>query len=363
MKIGLSTGGGDCPGLNAVIRAATKHAIGTYKMEVIGIRDSFNGLIKRPYETMPLSIEKVAEILTRGGTILGTTSSGNPFKFKDNTAKVEEDKSQLVLDAYRDLDLDGLIVVGGDGTQGICQKLSQLGLNIIGIPKTIDNDLIPTDLTVGFDTAVAVAAEATERLQSTAESHERVMILEVMGRDAGHIALHAGIAGGANIILLPEIPFAYEPIIDKLTSRKKLGRHFSVIVVAEGAYQQSQNKTYTTNSSGSQNLGGVGQNVAQEIYNRTGIETRVTVLGHIQRGGIPTPDDRVLASAFGAHAIDMAHGKRFGRIIGMKGGELIETRYEDIQGKYRPISLDHHLIKTAESIGICLGRPSRFQLA
>jgi len=354
MKIGLCTGGGDCPGLNAVIRAVVKHAIGSHNFEVWGIKDSFNGLMSRPLAARQLQIGDVTEILTRGGTILGTTNKGDPF-----LTKAGKDQSELVVEGYKQLGLDALIVIGGDGTQTIAARLATLGLNIVGIPKTIDNDLAGTDETVGFNTAVEVASAALERLRSTAESHDRIMLLEVMGRDAGHIALHAGIAGGANAILLPEIPFDYQSIVAKIEARKKLGRFFSIVVVAEGAYEKESKPVYTdstTSSKPSRNLGGVGAVVAQELHNRTGFDTRVTVLGHIQRGGTPSPYDRVLASMFGVSAVDAVMRKDFGKIVVLNQGQMQMVTYQQVAGKSQPLTLDSKYIHTAESIGICLGR-------
>lgn len=361
MKVGICTGGGDCPGLNAVIRGAVKHALGTYGMEIWGIKDSFNGLMTRPYDVRKLTGNDVSEILFRGGTILGTTNSGNPFSLKNANSNQTSDKSQMVLQAYKDLGLDCIIVVGGDGTQGIAWQLSQLGINVVGIPKTIDNDLIATDLTVGFDTAVEVASEATERLRSTAESHDRLMILEVMGRHAGHIALHAGVAGGAHVILLPEIPFDYEAIVKKIEDRKKLGRYFSVIVVAEGAFPKGGQPVFSKAASGKENLGGIGQQVANELHKRTSIETRVTVLGHVQRGGTPSAIDRIVGTAFGVHAIDLVAKKSYGKLVALRGNQITSIDYKTVAGKFRPLDNDDYVLKTAESVGICLGRTTSFQ--
>lgn len=361
MKVGICTGGGDCPGLNAVIRGAVKHAIGTYGMEIWGIKDSFNGLMSRPYDVRKLSGHDVSEILFRGGTILGTTNSGNPFSLKNSNNNQTSDKSQLVVEAYKDLGLDCIIVVGGDGTQGIGWQLSQVGINVVGIPKTIDNDLIATDLTVGFDTAVEIAADATSRLRSTAESHDRLMILEVMGRHAGHIALHAGVAGGAHIILLPEIPFDYDAIVKKIEERKKMGRYFSVIVVAEGAFPKGGQPVFSKSASGAQNLGGIGNQVAHELHARTKIDTRVTVLGHVQRGGTPSSMDRILGTAFGVHAVDLVHQKAYGKIVALQGNQITAINYKDVAGKFRPLDQNDYVLKTAESIGICLGRATKFQ--
>ncbi|MDA9951270.1 ATP-dependent 6-phosphofructokinase [Oligoflexaceae bacterium] len=364
MKIGLCTGGGDCPGLNAVIRAVVKHAVGSYGWQVFGIKDSFNGLMSDPLGVRSLELSDVSEILTRGGTILGTTNKGDPFDPKKNKDK-SESLDETVIRNYKKLGLDAVIVIGGDGTQTIAAKLAEGGMNIVGIPKTIDNDLMATDKTVGFDTAVEVASEALERLTSTAESHDRIMVLEVMGRDAGYIALHSGIAGGANVILLPEIPYSYEPIVAKIESRKSVGRYFSVVVVAEGAYPAGGGAVYSQTQTSAHkplNLGGIGQQVAETLHQKTGFDSRYTVLGHIQRGGRPTPYDRVLGSAFGVHAVDMVQKKQFGRLVSYRGGEFVETDYSVVAGKSRPIDLDSPYLKTAEGLGICLGRPLTFDM-
>lgn len=353
MKIAVSTGGGDCPGLNAMIRAVVKTARLKYGDEVYGIRDSFNGLMDRPLDVFPLNLEDVSEILDRGGTILGTTNAGDPFK-------PGCDKSKNVVDAYKELGFDAIIVIGGDGTQTIANKFVNQGLNIIGIPKTIDNDLAATDISIGFNTAVDVVTDALGRLRSTAESHQRVMVLEVMGRDAGHIALHAGIAGGANTVLIPEIPFDYDAVIKKMNYRKGLGRYYSIVVVAEGAYEKGAKAIYLEDSaitqSNSKNLGGIGTRVARELHERTGMETRISVLGHMQRGGTPSPIDRVLGSVFGSRAVDLVHQKKFGVVVGWRKGDLIETPYSKVADISQPLQLDSPYIRTAESIGICLGR-------
>lgn len=357
MKLGICTGGGDCPGLNAVIRAVVKSAIGCHGWEVWGIRDSFNGLMSRPFDIRRLGQDDVAEVLTRGGTILGTTNEGNPFKLKGKEDPSRaHDKSKLVVEAYRDIGLDALIVVGGDGTQSIAAKFVDLGLNIVGVPKTIDNDLAGTELTLGFETAVEVATDAISRLSSTAESHERIMILEVMGRDAGHIALHSGLAGGAHVMLLPEIPFTYESIIAKIDERRRMGRNYSVIVVAEGAYEKGKATSWKTSATGSKHLGGIGSIVAQSLHDKTGAETRVTVLGHIQRGGSPCPRDRIIGTAFGVHATELVERRKFGRVVVLSQGEVTSIPYSAVADKQRPVSLDEIFVRAAEETGVCLGR-------
>lgn len=352
MKIGVCTGGGDCPGLNAAIRAVVKHAVGTYGDEVIGITDSFDGLMTRPLDVYTLGLSDVTDILNRGGTILGTTNTGDPFKS-------DHQKAQLVKDAYNELGLDCIIVIGGDGTQTISSKLQKMGMNLIGVPKTIDNDLAATEVSIGFQTAVDVAADALIRLKSTAESHDRIMLLEVMGRDAGHIALHAGIAGGANAILIPEIPFTYDVVVKKIEERRAMGRYFSIVVVAEGAFEKGGQPVYKqakTAKFATEHLGGIGAIVAEKLYELTKTDTRITVLGHIQRGGNPCAYDRVLASSFGVHAVDLAHQGKFGMVVGLNKGQLSEVSYEQVKELNRPLDLASQYIKTAEAIGICLGR-------
>lgn len=355
MKIGICTGGGDCPGLNSIIRAAVRRAAQVEGMELWGIKDSFNGLMSTPYEIWKLDEESVSGILMRGGTILGTTNAGNPFSLKNPSGGPPQDKSQQVIKAYKDFGFDGIIVIGGDGTQGIAFELAKLGMNIVGVPKTIDNDLASTDQTVGFDTALEVASEAIARLQTTAESHERVMILEVMGRNAGHIALQSGIASGAHVILLPEMPFDYDSIINKIQERRARKRPYSVIVVAEGAYPKGSEEVFKTDGE-TKNLGGIGNIVAQELFKRTKIDTRVTVLGHIQRGGEPSHVDRILGTAYGVKAVDLVHKKKFGYIVALQGGKLTEIKYEQVAGKFRPVPADDIYLQAAEGVGICLGQ-------
>lgn len=356
MKIGLSTGGGDCPGLNSVIRAIVRYASATLGHEVIGIEDSFNGLLERPYKTRPLTLKDVSGILNRGGTILGTSNSGNPFKLKEGQDPKTCDKSQKVVEAYHELGLDCIIVIGGDGTQRIAKQFIGLGLNIIGIPKTIDNDLHQADFTTGFETAVEVASEAILRLQSTAESHDRIMVLEVMGRHAGHIALHAGIASGAHVILVPEIPFDHAAIVRKIEERRGQGHNYSVVAVAEGAYEQGGEKVYQVRPSGKKNLGGIGQTVADKLSELTGSESRVTVLGHIQRGGEPCPRDRILGTLYGVKAVDLAIRKEYSQVVVMRGHKLQTVPYDSIAPGYRQLESNDMYLDAAEAIGVSLGR-------
>ncbi len=358
MKVGVCTGGGDCPGLNAAIRAITKHAIGNHGMEVIGIKDSFNGLMNRPMQLIPLTLDKVTDILTRGGTILGTSNRGSPFK--DPARKDAAIKATM--DGYHSLGLDCVLVIGGEGTQAMASELSACGMNVIGVPKTIDNDLPGTDTTIGFATAVDIVADAVIRLQSTAESHDRVMVLEVMGRDSGYIALHGGLAGGANIILLPEIPFNYSDIIKKINERKQLGRNFSVIVVAEGCTEVDGEMMYQEAPSGPQVLGGIGSQIARRLSLETGMDTRVTVLGHIQRGGSPNSLDRILATQMAVRAVDLAADKRYGRFVGIRQGAITDVLYTDIERHARQqIRMDDTTLLAAEAIGVNFGRSTKFK--
>ena len=358
MKVGLCTAGGDCPGLNAAIRAVVKHAIGSYGFEVWGLKDSFNGLMEKPFRIERLKMAAVTEIMDRGGTILGTTNAGNPFKIKADTGEIC-DQSQKVMEGYRELGLDALIVIGGDGSQTIASQFASLGMNIVGIPKTIDNDLLSSEVSIGFHTAVATATDAVTRLKTTAESHDRIMVLELMGRDAGHIALHAGIAGGANIILVPEIPFETSEVVAKIRERQNLGRNFSIVVVAEGAFEKGGVPTYkqtTTAKHTTSHIGGIGAIVAEKLHQETGIDTRITVLGHVQRGGSPITFDRVLASAFGVYATDLVAAKKFGAVVGIRHGKLDSMPFSQLSNRTQPIEADSIYLKTAESIGISLGR-------
>lgn len=352
MKIGICTGGGDCPGLNAVIRAVTRHAILNHGMDVLGIECSINGLLSDPPAVRPLNLRDVAGIIDLGGTILGTSNKGSPFK---DPASGDAAKKKA-FETWKKLGLDCLLVVGGDGTQRMALQLHDTGMPIIGIPKTIDNDYEATDISIGFMTAVDVASEAISRLHSTAEAHSRVMVAEVMGRDAGFIALHAGIASAANVILIPEIPFDFDVIVQAMESRKKRGRNFSVIVVAEGAREIGKEPAFRSSASGTMHLGGIADEVARQIHERTGMDSRVTVLGHIQRGGSPGTVDRILATAFGVHAVDLAAQKKYGRVVGYRQGKISDIGYEEFTEGTRAIALTNPYLHAAESIGICLGR-------
>ncbi|MGE5795181.1 MAG: 6-phosphofructokinase [Ignavibacteria bacterium] len=357
MRIGVLTGGGDCPGLNAVIRGVTKPAQ-DYGMSVLGILDGFEGLVEG--RARELKNEDVSGILATGGTILGSSNKGDPFHWpvqKESGIEIV-DKSSSALKNYNAWNLDALIAVGGDGTMHICKKLGDMGMNMIGVPKTIDNDLEATDLTFGHDSAVYVVATSLDRLHTTASSHHRVIVMEVMGRYAGWIALNGGLAGGADIILIPEIPFSWEKIYDKILKRELMGKKFSLVCVAEGAKPldgQMIVKGEDIKRHDPVQLGGVGEVVAREIEDNTGRETRVTGLGHLQRGGSPTPFDRILSTKFGAFAVELAAQGKFGRMVALKGADVKNVRIEDAISKQKLVKPETQALIVAKAIGISFG--------
>jgi phosphofructokinase-like protein len=313
MRVGVLTGGGDCPGLNAVIRAVVRKGVQVYGYEFVGFRDGWRGPLEG--DTLPLDVQAVRGILPRGGTILGSSRT-NPIKIEGGVERIKDNLAGLGVDA--------LIAIGGEDTLGVARQLHERGVNVVGVPKTIDNDLNATDYTFGFDTAVNIAMEAIDRLHTTAESHHRALICEVMGRHAGWIALHAGMASGANVILIPERPFDIEKVCGYVESRFKT-RYAPIIVVAEGAHPadgQMDTQNQELDAFGHVRLGGIGERLAAEIEKRTGKEARTTVLGHIQRGGTPTAFDRVLATRFGLHAIDAVHDGDFGKMVGLNGTDI-----------------------------------------
>lgn len=358
-RIGILTGGGDAPGLNAVIRAVVKTAVGHYGYEVMGFEDGFGGLLQDRVRL--LTPREVVGILPKGGTILGTTNRDNPFHYPvmDNGKTVFQDASDLAAENITRHGVDALVVVGGDGSLTIARDLQfKKGLKVIGVPKTIDNDLAATDQTFGFDTALATAMEALDKLHTTAESHHRVMVLEVMGRYAGWIALAAGLAGGADVILIPEIPFDITRVKEKVMSRKREGKHFSIVVVAEGARPRNGEmvvKRIVQDSFEQIRLGGVGEVVGNQIEELTGVETRVTVLGHLQRGGSPTAFDRLLATRLGAAAVELISMGRFGEMVCLRGGTISSVPLTAAVGEMRTLPLDGDLIRTARHLGLCLG--------
>lgn len=354
-RIGVLTGGGDCPGLNAVIRAVVKSASNLYRWEIIGIEDGFEGLIKD--STRPLTRQNIRGILPLGGTILGTTNRGNPFDFVDRDG-VKKDLSSVVLENIKRLSLDGIVVIGGDGSLSIANQLHKMGAPVVGVPKTIDNDLSATDVTFGFDTAVSTAMDALDKLHSTAESHHRVIVLEVMGRYAGWIALHAGIAGGADVILIPEIPFDKDKVCDSLRSRFHGKSGFGIVVVAEGAKPLGgQVSVQTPAEKGRlERLGGIGNKIGDEIASSMGVDVRVTVLGHIQRGGSPSAFDRILGTRFGDAAVELIAKGQFGKMVCLKGQDIQAVPLEDAVSRQKFVPPDGQLVKTAEGIGISFGR-------
>jgi 6-phosphofructokinase 1 len=357
-RIGILTGGGDAPGLNAVIRAVVKTAKLQYGMTVVGIRNGFEGLLGDGGIEL-LTIDAVRGILPRGGTILGAANRGNPFARRQirDGKEVIVDVSDQVVERIRQLALDALIVVGGDGTLRISWELFAKGTPVVGVPKTIDNDIGGTVVSFGFDTALNIATEAIDRLHTTAEAHHRVMVLELMGRDAGFIALHAGIAGGADVILIPEIPYRIEAVVEKIKARSSMGRHFSIVAVAEGAYPVGGQKVYAIAGDAvrTARLGGIGRVVGDQIARLTGMETRVTVLGHLQRGGTPTAFDRQLATRFGAAAVRLAVQKGFGRMVSLQGGEIKDIALEEALGQIKRVDVEGDAVRAARDLGICLG--------
>ncbi|WP_088188146.1 6-phosphofructokinase [Desulfosporosinus sp. FKA] len=356
-KIAVLTGGGDCPGLNAVIRAVVRSA-NQYGLEVLGIKDGFHGAVEGDF--IPLSLADVSGILPRGGTILGTTNRDNPFQYitKVNGVNQPLDRSEDVLKNLKEAGVDALLAIGGDGSLNISLKFANKGFPVIGIPKTIDNDLMATDQTFGFQTAVETAQEALDRLHTTAESHHRVMILEVMGRYAGWIALYAGVAGGADVILIPEIPYNLSRIAYSVQQRAKQGKKFSIIVVAEGAKPSGGEMVVErlfSDRSDPVKLGGIGSKLGDDLEKHFGLETRVTVLGHLQRGGSPNSYDRVLASRYGVAAVDAVLEGKFGIMVALQGREIVQVPLHQAVDQLKLVSLNDPLLITARAMGIEMG--------
>jgi len=356
-KIAIVTGGGDCPGLNAVIRATAK-AAAQRDWECVGILGGFDGLLE-PRQTLPLDYHALSGLLTRGGTILGTANRGK-FSAKTGHGESRRLPTELLDGVKAGMDALGifaLVSIGGDGSLTISQQLHEHGIPIVGVPKTIDNDLEGTLFTFGFDSAVACATDALDRLHTTAESHKRVMILEVMGRYAGWIALFAGVAGGADVILIPEIPYTYDSICAKIRERESLGKHFTLIVVAEGACEKDGEFVTVAGQEANREarLGGIGAVVASQVAELTGKETRSCVLGHLQRGGSPTPFDRALCSMFGAHAVELIAAGSFGRMVGWQGAQIGDVNISEAVGRLKTVPPDGNLPRTARALGISLG--------
>ena len=345
-RIGILTGGGDAPGLNAVIRAVVKHGVGDHGWHIVGIEDAFNGIMETPQRLHHLTPVSCQGLLHRGGTMLGTTNRGDPFAYPDGNGGTIDRSGELAA-AIRAEGLEGLINIGGDGTQLIGHRLMvEHGIPVIGVPKTIDNDLACTDFTFGFWSAVEVATEALDRLHTTAESHDRVMLLEVMGRTAGWIALYAGVAGGADGIALPERPYDPDRFVEKILQRRSRGRQFTLLVVAEGAHPAGE----------AWQKGRAGARLAELLAERLpDIETRVTVLGHLQRGGSPTPYDRVLATRFGVKAVELVEAGQWGQLVCLQDNEITAVPLSDAVGAPRHVEPDHPLLATARAVGIELG--------
>ena len=359
-KIGVLTGGGDCPGLNAVIRAVVKTASVKYNCEVVGIEDGFDGLVL-PNKTRILTPWGIRGILPIGGTILGTSNRANPFQYKvESNGKSEvRDVSKEVIKKMQSLDLDALIVIGGDGTLKIAYELFRMGCPVVGVPKTIDNDIMATDVTFGFSTAVETATEALDKLHTTAESHHRVMVVEVMGRYVGWIALETGIGGGADAVLIPEIPYDIEKVCKKIIERKNSGSKSSIVVVSEGAKPIGGDVSilYPSEKGGSaERLGGIGNKVGSCICEGADMEVRVTVLGHLQRGGSPNAFDRILSTQFGVAVVDLIANNRFGEMVCLRGQKIESVSLSEAVKDQKKVPTEEGLVKTAESIGISFGR-------
>ncbi|MFM1991544.1 MAG: 6-Phosphofructokinase [Pseudomonadota bacterium] len=358
-RIGLLTGGGDCPGLNAVIRAFTRTARGRHGATVVGIEDGFEGLLEG--RMRELDYNEVAGLIGEGGTVLGTTNKGDPWHFpvvRDDGRVEIRDVSARMLERLREAALDALVVVGGDGSMHIAQRLVELGVPVVGVPKTIDNDLAATDVTFGFDTAVSIVSEAIDRLTTTASSHHRVMVIEVMGRYAGWIALAGGMAGGADTILIPELPFRWDAVFRHVRQRARRGRRYSIVCVAEGARLPEGGevlKGLDERRTDAKQLGGVGAVVARRIEEGAGLETRVTVLGHLQRGGSPTAADRLLATRFGVAAAERVCAGESGVMVALRGTEVVAVPIADAIATLRTVPPDHPWVRAARAVGTRFG--------
>ncbi len=356
-RIGILTGGGDCPGLNAVIRGVTKPAL-DHGLKVLGILNGFEGLVNGT--AIELYDKDVSGILSLGGTILGSSNKGDPFHWP---IKIEDEikivnKSKEAMEYYDAWGLDAMIAIGGDGTMHISKQLADLGMNVVGVPKTIDNDLEATDMTFGHDSAVFVVSEALDRLRTTASAHHRVMVIETMGRYAGWIALNGGLAGGADVILIPEIPFEWEEIYEKVKYRSLMGKKYSIVCAAEGAKPKGGElvvKSTDAKRTDPIKLGGIAEVVAESIEVNTGLETRYTVLGHLQRGGTPTPFDRILSTKFGTYAINLAYKQKFGRMVALIGNEVKSVRIEEAIAKQKLVKIDDQAVLTAKAVGASFG--------
>lgn len=357
MKIAINTGGGDAPGLNAAIRAATLAAL-KRGWEVYGIKNGYGSIFTdEPF--VKLDAQAVQGITLQGGTILGTANRGNPFEMpyqKDDGSWDTKDVSDQLVQTFEDYGIDALVAIGGDGSMNIASKLIHKGLNVVGVPKTIDNDIYGCDVTLGFDTAIDIATEAIDRITTTAESHHRLMVVEVMGRYAGWIALYSGIAASADVVLIPEIPFSYDSIVEKIKERESKGRHYTMIVVAEGAKKKDGEIVTKGKTPGQEvQLGGIADQLADELSERTGKESRSVVLGHLQRGGSPSTYDRLISLRFGAAAIRCVEEHDYNKLVVLQDNKLTRIPITSIEGKMKSVSLESDTVQTARDIGICLG--------
>ncbi|MBI4266109.1 MAG: 6-phosphofructokinase [Acidobacteria bacterium] len=354
-KIGVLTGGGDAPGLNAVIRAVVKAAHNT-GVAVLGLEDSFDGLIY-PDKARPLTPRDVTGILRRGGTILGTVNRGNPFAVPITTPEGTFDYAERVVEMFRAHGLDALVCIGGDGTLAISYEFARRGIPLVGVPKTIDNDIVGTTSCFGFDTAVSFATDAIDRLHTTAEAHRRILVVEVMGRYTGWIALHSGVAGGADVILIPEIPYDLDKVSECIAARDQWGARFSIVVIAEGAKPKGGQASLVEGAREGhvERLGGAGMTCSKELEKRTGKETRHVVLGHLQRGGTPTAFDRTLATRFGGKAVELLLQGHFGAMVANHPPDLVAVPLQDVVGKTKLVPLDSDLVRTARALGVSFG--------
>ena len=364
-RIGILTGGGDCPGLNAAIRAIVKTAYNDYDLEIIGFSDGYEGLIENRYRQ--IDIDDASGILARGGTILGTSNRADPFHFPvlQDEEYIFLDRSSQAVRNFESLGLDALIAIGGDGTMAASARMAKKGLPIVGVPKTIDNDLFGTEVTFGFDSACVTATDAVDKIHTTAQSHHRVMIIEVMGRYAGWLALCAGLAGGGDIVLMPEFPYNIDAICDAVRTRNARGKTFSIVVVGEGSRPVGGEMTVArtiANSPDAIRLGGVSHQVAAQVEGLTNIECRVTILGHLLRGGSPSAFDRLLATRYGVEAVHMVVRGQTGIMVGLQNQQMVAVPLEDVAGRIRTVTPDHPLVKAAQSLGICLGVSSSVPL-
>lgn len=358
-QIGILTGGGDAPGLNAVIRAVVRTAIGEYSMKCVGIEDSFEGILGET-QTVKLDTKTVSGILPRGGTILGTRNKGSFVKMIDGHAHFPEVPTGEALANLDILGIEALVVLGGEGTLAIAEQFHKRGFPVIGVPKTIDNDLAATELTFGFMTAIDIATEALDRLHTTAASHDRVMILEVMGRNTGWIALHAGLAGSADLILIPEIPFSFDSVVQKVLARERSGSRFTNIVVAEGAKESGKGEFYA--DAGEIRLGGIGEHIRRRVEEMTGKESRCVVLGHLQRGGSPNAFDRMLGTNFGACAVRALASGETGKMVALQAGTIVTVPLSEACANIKTVPIDGQLVRTARDIGISFAAPKDTKL-